>query len=83
MFSMALEEASKYTLPVIFTRRYRRGNIASSLGTFVVINQDGWIITADHIAAEIAKVTQSQQEMATYELQKAAIQNDAGLKDEG
>src|ERR1035441_7530605 len=80
MFSMALEEASKYTLPVIFTRRFRRGQISSSLGTFVVVNRDGWVLTADHIVAELLKFPQSQQAIAVYEQQRKAIENDTGLK---
>jgi len=56
MFSEALQIVTKYTLPVIFSRRFRRGQISSSMGTFVVVNPEGWILTADHIAAEILKL---------------------------
>jgi hypothetical protein len=81
MFSEALERVSKYTLPVIFSRKFRRGNVSSGLGTFIIINRDGWILTADHIVAEIAKFEESQVKMAEYDQQKKNIMADASLKE--
>ncbi len=81
MFSKALERATKFTLPVMFTRRFRNGKIASGLGTFVIINRNGWIVTADHIVADLVKFSQSQQEMAAYEAEKKKIESDPNLRD--
>ena len=81
MFSKALELATKFTFPVIFTRRFRRGQISSSLGTFVVVNPDGWILTADHIVADILKFSDSQLAIADHEQQKLDIEANPGLKD--
>lgn len=66
---------------MIFTRRLRRGNISSSLGSFIVVNSDGWILTADHIVAEIMKFSESRVAIQDYEQQKKAIEGDATLKD--
>jgi len=80
MFSRALEKTTKFTLPVIFTRRFRKSQLSSSLGSFVVINRDGWMVTADHIVADLLKFADSQREMQNYEDQKKRIESDAALK---
>jgi hypothetical protein len=81
LFSAALDIARKFTLPVIFTRRFRKGNLSSSLGSFVVVNREGWMVTADHIVAEILRFSESQQEIQEHARQKALIESDPGLKD--
>jgi len=81
VFSLALDTVRKFTLPVIFSRRYRKGEIVSSLGTFIVVNTDGWILTADHIVADILKFSESQNEMQSHEQQRKAIEGDPDLKD--
>src|SRR5262249_55802274 len=80
LFSTALDMAEKFTLPVVFTRRFRSGNLSSTLGTFIVVNRDGWILTADHIVGEILKIVQSQAALQNYDLAKQAIENDSNIK---
>lgn len=55
MFVKAIEKASQFTRPVIISNRYYDNSITSSLGSFIVINPEGWFITAAHI------VNQTQQ----------------------
>lgn len=81
MFSTALEKATKFTLPVMLTQRFRNGRISSSLGTCVVVNDEGWVLTAAHVVMEMLKVQNSMVEMAQYEAAKAAIMAQQDVKD--
>jgi len=49
MFTKSIDTASKYTFPIIISNRYQDTTISSSLGAFVIINEEGWFITAAHI----------------------------------
>jgi len=49
MFQKAYSIAAEFTRPVIFSRLQFDGTCSSSLSAFVVINSDGWIVTASHI----------------------------------
>jgi hypothetical protein len=56
MFHTALAIAEQYTQPVIISRRAVNGKCSSSIGSYVVINAEGWIVTAGHIIEQIAKL---------------------------
>jgi trypsin-like peptidase len=49
MFAAALQTVEKYTLPIIVLQRLLNGEIVPSCGTFVVVNREGWFLTAYHI----------------------------------
>ncbi|MCL2143644.1 MAG: trypsin-like peptidase domain-containing protein [Methanomassiliicoccaceae archaeon] len=49
MFGDACEKAMKFTRPVITSTRHYDGTVNSSCGAFIVLNDDGWILTAGHI----------------------------------
>lgn len=79
MFSKALAQVEQYTLPVIFSRRHWNTQISSGCGTCIVLNPDGWILTAAHIALETFQLTKDQPEIANYVQQRDAIVNDQRL----
>jgi hypothetical protein len=49
MFRKALSIVSNFTLPVLLSRKTARGKCEGTVGTCVVINRDGWIVTAAHL----------------------------------
>lgn len=49
MFADACEKAAEFTRPVIISTRSLDGTVSASCGAFVVLNDDGWIMTAGHI----------------------------------
>ena len=51
MFAEACERMMKCTRPVIVSQICVDGSFSSSIGSFVVINQDGWVLTAAHLIA--------------------------------
>ncbi len=49
MFADACEKMTRCTRPVITSTLTIGGTLTSSIGSFVVINQEGWALTAAHI----------------------------------
>jgi len=49
MFGYACEKAARFTRPVITSIRQYDGTVQSFCNAFVVLNDEGWIITAGHV----------------------------------
>jgi len=49
MFGNACEKAMKFTRPVITSLRHYDGTVSCTCGAFIVLNDEGWIMTAGHI----------------------------------
>ena len=49
MFSNAYKIATQYTFPLIISNRFYDQSVESGLGSFVIINEEGWFITAAHV----------------------------------
>lgn len=79
MFAAAYEIASSFTRPVIISRRHADGSCDSGVGTFVIVNNDGWILTAAHILQEGQKLRVSKGQFDQHQQAKAAIENDTSL----
>lgn len=59
MFADAYRIAAAFTLPVVISSRRRSGVCAGAVGACVVVNRDGWILTAAHLMAEIMRQQES------------------------
>ena len=79
MFSKAYELASQYTHPVIVSMRFFDKTVESGLGSFVVLNDDGWIITAAHILDPAFAHKQHTKEIKVYNDQVESIKNNSKL----
>ena len=79
MFKKAISAASNYTRPVILSRKTVKGSCSSSIGAFVIVNDEGWIITAFHILEQLDELNKSQKQAADYQAQYDAIVNDSKL----
>ena len=53
MFVDAINMATAFTSPYVGLRRRANGEVFSTIGTFIVVNADGWILTSGHIVDEI------------------------------
>lgn len=53
MFTHAIDVATKFTNPYVGLRRRANGEVFSTMGAFIVVNDDGWVITAGHVVDEI------------------------------
>lgn len=53
MFAHAIKVASQFTEPYVGLRLRENGDVFTTMGAFIVINPDGWILTSGHIVSEI------------------------------
>ena len=60
MFSKALPVAAGFTRPMVISSRTSKGVCASTIGAYVVLNREGWIVTAGHLL----EIVRQQQESA-------------------
>lgn len=49
MFAKAYETAVKFTRPLIISERNETGGVKCRCGAFIILNDEGWILTAAHI----------------------------------
>ena len=79
MFADALKKAFKFTRPVVISSRKHSGKCVSGIGAYVVLNPEGWIITAGHIAQEILGLDQAVVSHQEREAQRLAVEADSDL----
>jgi len=79
VFQAACEIARNYTWPVIISRRTIDGTCSAGIGTFVIVNSDGWIVTAAHILQVMRDVAAEEIQTRQTQDQITSITNDATL----
>jgi hypothetical protein len=79
MFREALATARNFTHPIVASRRTVAGKVSASIGTYVTLNKDGWIITAGHVIEQIQALDVEANTHRTLEAQHAAIDADSAL----
>ena len=79
MFQEAIKQAQQYTLPVVVSYRRQDGSTGSSIGAFIVLNEDGWILTACHIVSLIQEFVQEQNAYNDYAAKVASVNVDGKL----
>jgi hypothetical protein len=63
VFTQSIEIASGFTSPYVGLRRRADGEVFTTIGAFVVLDADGWVLTAGHVVDEIL-AAQTGNEMA-------------------
>ena len=81
MFSKALRQVEKYTRPVIYSQRLANGHIMSGCGTFIVLNAEGWILTAAHIVQGISTIARHKAEFDAFQQKCEAIAKSSQFND--
>lgn len=79
MFRDACTDARNYTIPVVISHRLVNGKCGAGLGAAIVLNDEGWFITAAHIAAELAKLMAAVEKTTDRRTEAAKIRDDATL----
>ena len=64
MFSRAVPVAAGFTRPMVISSRTTGGACSATIGAYVVINREGWILTAGHL---LEIVRQQQESARRYE----------------
>lgn len=71
--------AEKYTVPVIQVQRLADGRIQTGLGSAVIVNREGWILTAAHIVKAFLKRAIDRSKLAELEQKRQAVEQHTGL----
>src|SRR5881296_3084054 len=79
MFVKAIEHVSKFTGPVVISSRTVGGKVTSGCGSFVLVNNEGWILTAAHIFAPYKVKLEHDNAHAEYRAKRKAIEENAGF----
>jgi hypothetical protein len=66
MFADAFKITSGFTRPVIISTRFFDKTVECGCGAFIVINDEGWIMTAAHIFESLLAYHQNAKEISDY-----------------
>lgn len=75
MFAKAYKIASQFTYPVVFSARHLDQSIECAVGTYVILNQEGWVVTVAHLLDEFILAQQHEREILKHKQQIAEIEN--------
>jgi len=53
MFTHAVDVATRFTNPFVGLRRRANGEVFTTMGAFIAVNSEGWVLTSGHIIEEI------------------------------
>ena len=81
MFAKSYDIAKSFTHPLVVTIRFLDKTIDSGLGAFVIINNDGWLMTAAHNLGAAFAFNQHQQELKDHNEKVEKINANKQIKD--
>lgn len=80
MFKDAFQVSSSFTRPVVISTRRLNGEVGSVVGSFIVLNAEGWILTAGHIVnpidTHLSEVQANRQKLAERDAIQAGTEPD-------
>lgn len=79
MFAKALKSVSVYTYPVIISQRFYNENVKCSCATFIILNEEGWILTSAHVLALLNIAKKHSIEYSDYKKRKVEIESNPKL----
>jgi len=79
MFAKAYSLVSAFTKPLIISVRFYDGTVECNGGAFVIVNEEGWIITAAHLLQSLVMFQQHQKELIAFRAQLEAVEKDSTL----
>jgi len=81
MFAAACATAKEFTRQVTISSRRHDGTCKASIGSFVVINDEGWVITAFHIICKIRNLEIERNAYLANEARRQLIRDNPDLED--
>ena len=81
MFINAYDKASKFTRPVIISTRTFDGEVKCGCGAYVLLNNEGWILTVAHILNSFFAHEQHAGEVRKYNQEIEDIKNNKLLNE--
>lgn len=79
MFATAYEKAKKFTHPVIISTLKWNGDVKCGCGSFIILNKEGWILTASHILRPMLSFKEDQEAIQKHQQKVDTIEKDTGL----
>jgi len=79
VFAKAYALASEFTQPVIISTRLHDGKVDCGVAAFVVLNPDGWILTAAHLWDSFVAHKAHLKELERYDTAVQGIETDTAL----
>lgn len=76
MFADAYIKAGKFTRPVIISTRKSNGKVECECGAFILINDEGWVLTVAHILNSFLTFQNNQKAIAEHTQAVEAINKD-------
>jgi hypothetical protein len=73
MFANACSIARQFTMPIIISHKHASGECKAGIGSFVIINDEGWFVTAYHIIEQIQKMAILNQEYKALTAKRQTI----------
>lgn len=67
MFSEACQRVSAFTRPLIISTRHQDGRVSAECASFIVLNDEGWIITAGHVFDSFVRFQTDQNKIREVE----------------
>jgi len=82
MFAKAYDIASEYTEPLVVSFQYFDKSVHSGLGTLIVLNNEGWLMTVAHNFSISHTYYQHEKEIKEYLEKEEIIRADLALTEE-
>ena len=76
MFSKAVPVAAGFTRPMVISSRTTKGECSSTIGAYVVLNREGWILTAGHLLDIVRQHQESARRYQGYRGNVVEFQRD-------
>jgi len=80
LFRHACKIARGFTWPIVISRRMVSGRCSAVIGSCIVVNPQGWIVTAGHVLKECDKVANAGDQTHALRAEIAAIQEDTTIE---
>jgi hypothetical protein len=74
MFQAAYKLAREFTRPVVISQKSVSGACSSIIGSFVVVNRSGWIVTACHIFEAIEDIRRSKETVGSIRKSREVVE---------
>ena len=79
MFVNAFSKASSYTRPVVISHINVKNKCSAGIGSYVIINSEGWAVTAAHIVKEASKLNEMVDSFHKTQKEKEDIKNNLSI----
>lgn len=79
MFQTAIKKAMEFTHPVVVTYQRENGDTGSSIGTCIILNNEGWVLTVSHIVETMMSIENEIEAFNAYKAKVSEINSDSSL----